>query len=127
MKKVLLIDDNMLVRAAVEYYLAGRGYKVTSIFTTSDVVNEVRKRRPDVILTALYGEGYGAGRLPCLLRRQTRLIKNRALVLFSEEESQLLTEIYEAGIVNGYFRKEFSLDGLDDVIESSLCEIRNDC
>jgi CheY-like chemotaxis protein len=125
MKKVLLIDDNRLIRAAVMHYLSGLGYDVSCSCTSADVVKAVRQHRPDVILTTLYSEGYGAGRLPCLLRRDARLMKKRAVVLFSDEEDHILSEIHEAGLVNGYFRKTFSLDGLEEVIQASFRDLRN--
>lgn len=125
MKKILLIDDNRLIRAAVLHYLSGLGYDVSCSCTSADVVKAVRQHRPDVILTTLYSEGYGAGRLPCLLRQDGRLINKRAVVLFSDEEDHVLREIHEAGLVNGYFRKTFSLDGLEEVIQASLRDLRN--
>lgn len=115
-KKVLVVDDNELIRKIVNTYLSKRGYDVFLCEGPFGVLNKVKEFIPDVILMDLNMPGLSGKTLTDLLRKERTRIGCKLLVFSSEDES-IQKEMVSQGHADGYFVKSHSLSGLENKIE----------
>jgi DNA-binding response OmpR family regulator len=54
MKKILIIDDDILIRETVGLSLAGEGYAVSSLDGGEKAVEQVKAQKPDLVILDLY-------------------------------------------------------------------------
>lgn len=118
MKRVLVVDDNQLVRRLTQIYLNKYGYEVESCDGPFGALNKVKEFRPDVVLLDVNMPGLSGGSLARLLADKKETIGFNIL-LFSSEDEEILKEIVDAGHADGYFRKNHSFDGLLDAIQET--------
>ena len=120
MKKVLLVDDNQLIRKLVPMYLNQHGCEVDVCNGPFGVLNKVREFTPDVILLDLNMPGLGGIKLAGLLKSANWAASSR-IILFSSEDECLQADMVREGLADGYFMKNHSLDGLMEKIEDIHC------
>jgi len=125
MKKVLVVDDNELVRRITDIYLSERGYEVVSCNSPFGVLNKVKEHSPDFILMDLNMPGLSGQRLAELVSK-TRIENGFKLLVFSSEDESVQSELVEKGYADGYFIKRNSLEGLDDKLRE-LSDSRDEC
>jgi CheY-like chemotaxis protein len=113
MRKVMVVDDNVLVRYAVRFYLTKRGYNVTLCDSPSDAMDNLMAHNPDIILIDLHIAGPDVRKLAELANKARAEIGCK-LVVFSSEDESVQTDLVRQGHADGYFKKMYSLDGLDD-------------
>ena len=115
MRKVLLVDDNQLIRKLVPMYLNQYGCEVDVCNGPFGVLNKVREFTPDVILLDLNMPGLGGIKLAELLKSSNKAVSAR-IILFSSEDEDLQAEMVQKGLADDYFIKSHSLEGLIEKI-----------
>jgi CheY-like chemotaxis protein len=53
-KKILVVDDNPVILRALSAFLESHGFEVMMALDGSEVVGQIRKRRPDLILLDIF-------------------------------------------------------------------------
>jgi len=119
MKKVLVVDDNQLVGKLVELYLGKLGCDVDVCNTPFGVLNKVKEYQPDVVLLDMKMPGLSGRSVAGLLKKNENGITCKT-VLFSSEDEKVQRELLEEGLVDGYFLKGPSFDGLKETIDRVL-------
>jgi DNA-binding response OmpR family regulator len=111
--KVLLVDDEQLVRKVVKVVLEAEGHEVVEAGNGPEALASVRGGAPDVVVLDLMMPGED-GLATCRhIKAHDKAI--RVLVLTSVPEAEAHTEADEAG-ADGFMVKPFSsLDLLDRV------------
>lgn len=123
-KKVLVVDDNELVRKIVQDYLNRLGHEVQLCSGPFGVLNKVREFVPDVILMDLNMPGLSGQKLVELVRNARNNIGCR-LVIFSSEDESIQAKLVQDGHADAYFIKRHSLNGLDKKLEE-VCNSREE-
>lgn len=117
-KKVLVVDDSIIVLAMANEALAAKGYKVSTAVNASDADRFIYSdEMPDIIIMDVM--------MPMLDGdRKTRMLKDEAstrdipvLLLSSKPEKELVLLAAESG-ADGYIRKPFTFRELIDSIEA---------
>ena len=54
MKKILIVDDDVLIRETVGMALVQEGFEVSSLEGGAQVVDEVKRSKPDLVILDLY-------------------------------------------------------------------------
>ncbi|MBI5189356.1 MAG: response regulator [Nitrospirae bacterium] len=125
MKKVLLIDDNQLIRRLASIYLNKRGLDVEVCEGPFGALNKAREYRPDIILLDLNMPGLSGASLARILLTHKEQLGYRVL-LFSSEDESMQKDLVMAGLADGYFLKNHTFDGLVEAMHE-LCGVQNTC
>lgn len=116
MKKVLVVDDNQLVRKLVELHLGKMGCDVDSCHSPFGVLQKVKDFGPDVVLLDMKMPGLSGRSVAGLLRKGERGYSCKTII-FSAEDECLQQKMVDEGLADGYFVKSHTLDGLKETID----------
>lgn len=117
-KRVLVVDDSIIVLTMANEALAAKGFKVSTALSASDADRFIYSaEKPDIIIMDVM--------MPMLDGdRKTRMLKDEAstrdipvLLLSSKPEKELALLVAESG-ADGYIRKPFTFRELIDSIEA---------
>lgn len=118
-KKVLIVDDDMIVIRAVTKILSSRGVQVKVAMDAITAVAAARKELPDVILLDL---GLPGGHGTKVLQRLSNLRSSMAtpvIVLTASESPEDEIDATEAGAV-AYLHKPLNAEALLDALQNAL-------
>jgi len=116
MKKVLVVDDNQLVRKLVELHLGKMGCDVDSCHSPFGVLQKVKDFGPGVVLLDMKMPGLSGRSVAGLLRKGERGYSCKTII-FSSEDECLQQQMVDEGLADGYFVKSHSFDGLKETID----------
>lgn len=125
-KKLLVVDDNQLLRRLVKIYLCKCGYSVELCEGPFGIMNKVREFSPHVVLMDLNMPGLNGHKLAELLGG-LRGSSGCKLLVFSSEDEEIQAELVKKGVADGYFLKSHSLNGLEEKIEEVLGNMEQCC
>jgi len=116
MKKVLVVDDNQLVRKLVELHLGKMGCDVDSCNSPLGILQKVKDFGPDIVLLDMKMPGLSGRSVAGLLRKGERGYRCKTII-FSSEEEHLQKQMVDEGLADGYFVKSHSFAGLKETID----------
>lgn len=116
MKRALLIDDNQLVEKIARMYLERYGWQVEYCNGPFGVLKKVKEFQPHIVLLDLNMPGLSGNSLAGLLKEHKHA-HGFCVIAFSSEPENTQKGLVRAGLVDGYFVKNQSLDGLEEVME----------
>jgi len=123
-KKILVVDDNPIVRRSVYFALHDRGYEVLMSEDLAEALNIVRKEKPDIILldinfgpdTAMGVAGVRDGFWALEWMRHMDEVKGVPIVMVTTEAGEAhVVQALSSG-ARGYIRKPFSSDQIKERI-----------
>jgi DNA-binding response OmpR family regulator len=108
-KKILLVEDELVLAEIVQESLQSRGFDVAHVDTVKGALNQYYNYRPDIIILDVMlpdGDGYS-------FARQIRNIDLRVSIIFltSKSTAQDVVDGFESGC-NDYLKKPFSIEEL---------------
>jgi len=116
MKKALVVDDNAFSCRVVADYLDKHGWEVQACVSPFGVLNKVKDYSPDIILLDLNMPGLSGGKLAALLKDK-KYEHGFRVISFSSQDESVQKDLVRKGLVDGYFVKNQSLEGLNEVVE----------
>jgi DNA-binding response OmpR family regulator len=120
-KKVLIIDDSLLIQDIVKSILEAAGYAVNTASNAIDAVNIIfsEESRPDLILLDIVMPIL-SGNQDALLLKESEYCKDIPIVFISSKSEEELRQLaFETG-VEGYICKPFSDVELVTTVERHL-------
>jgi two-component system KDP operon response regulator KdpE len=126
-KKILVVDDNVIIVQTLSLKLKGAGYQVFTAMEGSEAVSAARKEHPDLILMDLNfppdlgpvpWDGY---RLMEWLHRLDSAKMIPIIVITGSEDPETRKRATDAGAV-AFFQKPIEHDKLLKVIRATLSE-----
>ncbi|MEO7292946.1 MAG: response regulator [Ginsengibacter sp.] len=117
MKKILIVDDDKDILMIVELLLNAHGYKVQTIFDPTDIVEDVKRFRPGVILMDV-NIGQHDGREICKTLKSDALVQSIPIILFSAMHN--LQETHRECEATDFIVKPFDSLELIKIIEKHL-------
>jgi two-component system phosphate regulon response regulator PhoB len=119
-RRVLLVEDDRLLRRACEISLRQRGFAVTTAADGEEALRNVRAEPPDLILLDLLMPKMTGIEVLKTLRAEEATREIRVLILSNSSREQDVEEIKTLG-VSGYFVKaDLSLQVLGDMVARLL-------
>jgi len=118
--RILLVEDDRLLRRACEVSLRQRGFVVTTAADGEEALRKVRAEVPDLILLDLLMPKMTGTEVLKALRAEEATKEIRVLILSNSSREQDVEEIKTLG-VSGYFVKaDLSLQELGDMVARLL-------
>ncbi|SPD74220.1 Response regulator receiver protein [uncultured Desulfobacterium sp.] len=119
MNKILVVDDDYLIRLLYQMELEEEGYNVTSADDFSFLFELIEDERPDVILMDIgVGEKCGLD----TLRRIRETFSDIAVVIYSARELRR----YDTKAIDAdcFVKKDVDLRGLKSTVKTALANLR---
>jgi CheY-like chemotaxis protein len=119
-KKILVVDDSVLILKAVSLKLRSHGYQVFTATDGSDAVSTVRRERPDLILLDINfppdvahggGVAWDGFLIMTWLRRMEEALHTPVIIITGSNSETTRDRCLKAG-VSGYFQKPINPDEL---------------
>jgi len=121
MKKALVVDDSEFMGRLVEIFLHKHGWEVDVCNGPFGVLNRVREYLPDVLLLDLNMPGLSGDKLAEILKERMNSY-NIKTISFSTEDEKVQKGLVEKGLIDGYFVKGSTFNGLCEEIDRVLYE-----
>ena len=118
MKKcVLIYDDDESILFLCKAILAKHDYRVETMLHTEDVIADIDRIQPDIILMDLWIPLLG-GEVAIKMIKENPTTKHIPVIVFSANSE--LKEISKNINANGYLEKPFNIDLLKETIEQNI-------
>ena len=109
-KKILIVDNNMLMIEVMTYILNNNGYEVSAVSTGSDVFKRIKKEHPDLIILDSVLPGINGTEI-CQLIKLNKSTQNLPVIMCSDDES--IDEVLnKKGAPDDILRKPFDISSL---------------
>lgn len=127
-KKILIVDDSVIILKTLSAKLRSSGYEVSTALDGSEAVSTVRRQRPDLILLDInfppdVGHGGGVAWDGFLilnwLRRMDEAVNTPVLVITGSDPAKYKDRCLAAG-VSGFFQKPINNEELLSAISKIL-------
>lgn len=113
MKRILLVEDEAIVRVPLSALLAKEGYEVDVASTEVEALRSARARPPDLVLIDVHLADGGSGIALCEgLRSTPRLERVPIMMLTADANRETVMRCVAAGANDYYLKAEFDLDTL---------------
>ena len=106
MAKILVIDDDRMIRKVIEKSLASLGYEIVTAENGEDGLNRIKALKPDVVITDKVMPGIDGFEVTRQLRRQPDFAHIPILVLTGDQDLEDKLAAFEAG-ADDYLSKPF--------------------
>lgn len=120
-KKVLIIDDSLLIQDIVTEILGEAGYSVSAASNAIDAVNIIfsKESKPDLILLDIVMPIL-TGNQDALLLKESEYCKDIPIVYISGKPEEELQKLVAETGVNDYICKPFTKDGLVEIVKKHI-------
>ena len=118
MKKILLLEDDLILQEIIEEYLLEQGYKVDCFFNGEEALDTILSKKYDMLLLDVNVPEINGFEIVEYVKKE---LKKTTPVIFitSLTEAKNLEKAFEIG-ANDYLKKPFDLDELKIRIEHHL-------
>jgi len=133
-KKILIVDDSVVILKALSVKLRGQGYQVFTAVEGSEAVSTVRRERPDLILLDINfppdvahggGVAWDGFLIMSWLRRMDEAVNTPVLIITGNAREELRERCFKAG-VSGYFQKPINIEELGATITKLIGDKKGD-
>lgn len=111
--KILIVDDDSAVVDMLEKFFSRRGYQTVSTQNSSQVVDEVKKNQPSVVLLDVFMPGKNGLMVLAEIRRRCPDVG--VIMVTAVDHEDIEAKALKLGAA-GYVRKPFDLDYLEKVV-----------
>ncbi len=121
MKKILLLEDDLILQEIIEEYLVENGYSVDCHFDGESALDSILKYRYDMLLLDVNVPNINGFEIVKYIKKE---LKNSTPVIFitSLTEAKNLEKAFSFG-VNDYLKKPFDLEELKIRVEHHLSRV----
>jgi CheY-like chemotaxis protein len=117
-KKILIVDDNVLMIEVMTYILINNGYEVTSLTNGMDVFNNIRNTHPDLVILDAILPGM-SGREICQLLKLNKATRDLPVIMCSGDDT-IMDTLKQQGAPNDVLQKPFDISCLIEMVEYQL-------
>ncbi|BBB27923.1 hybrid sensor histidine kinase/response regulator [Amphritea japonica] len=116
---LLVVDDSLSARTSLATLLRDTGYEVNTAIDGLDAMNQIRKKRPDLVLTDLEMPRMGGMELTSMIRGREEIDSIPVLMITSRTTTRHRAEATSAG-VNSFLTKPWTENMLLDNVRTLL-------
>ena len=121
MKKCILIfDDDAEILLVCKIILEGENYQVETRIFCDNIIEDITRVKPDIILMDLWIPDIG-GENAINLVKKNEATQHIPVILFSANTE--IEETFKRVNANGFLKKPFKIDDMLNVIENNIAEI----
>lgn len=117
--KLLVVDDSLSARTSLSTLLRDTGYEVSTAIDGLDAMNQIRKKRPDLVLTDLEMPRMGGMELTSMIRGREEIESIPVMMITSRTTNRHREEATSAG-VNSFLTKPWTENMLLDNVRTLL-------
>ncbi len=117
-KKILIVDDNVLMIEVMTYILINSGYEVISLTNGMDVFNNIKNTHPDLVILDAILPGM-SGREICQLLKLNRATRDLPVIMCSGDDT-IMDTLKQQGAPNDVLQKPFDISCLIEMVEYQL-------
>lgn len=117
--KLLVVDDSLSARASLSTLLRDTGYDVSTAIDGLDAMNQMRKKRPDLVLTDLEMPRMGGMELTSMIRGREGMNDIPVLMITSRTTQRHRDEAKNSG-VSVFLTKPWTENALLDHVQTLL-------
>ena len=114
--KVLVVEDDRILRDALRIKLSNSGYEVSEAPNGEDGYAQIVEQAPDVVLLDI--EMPRMSGIDVLRKLKKNLIEAKVIVLTNVEDSEHLADAMELGVTTYLIKKNWTLDRVIEEIEN---------
>ena len=118
LKKILIIEDNVLLLEVMTYILINYGYEVFALPNGSDVFNTIKINHPDLVILDVVMPGIN-GQEICQLIKLNSTTQNLPVIICSGEDS-VADMLKQEGAPDDVLQKPFDISSLIQKVEYQL-------
>src|SRR5271154_4432995 len=117
-KKILIVEDNVLMVEVMTYILMNCGYNVTSLPNGNEVFNRIKTIHPDLVILDSMLPGMN-GREICQLIKLNKTTQNLPVIMCSGEDN-IDEALQQKGAPDDILHKPFDISSLIEMVEYQL-------
>jgi len=117
-KKILIVDNNLLMIEVMTYILINNGYEVFAISSGSEVFDRIKTAHPDLIILDATLPGIN-GKEICQLIKLNKTTQNLPVIMCSGDES-INDSLKQKGAPDDVLQKPFDINCLIEKVEYQL-------
>jgi DNA-binding NtrC family response regulator len=116
-KTILIYDDDLEILTVCKAILGYENYRVETLANCDNIINDIKKIQPDIILMDLWIPKIG-GENAIKLMHENEETKHIPVILFSaNDEIEKISKRIDA---NGFLKKPFDISEFKKTIESNI-------
>jgi DNA-binding response OmpR family regulator len=117
-KKILIVDDNVLMIEVMTYILINYGYEVISLTNGSEVFNRIKTSHPDLVILDSILPGI-SGKEICQLIKLNKTTQNLPVIMCSGDET-VDEALRQKGAPDDILHKPFDISCLIEMVKYQL-------
>jgi DNA-binding response OmpR family regulator len=117
-KKILIVDNNLLMIEVMTYILINNGYEVFATSSGSEVFDHIKKAHPALIILDATLPGIN-GQEICQLIKLNKTTQNLPVIVCSDDES-INESLKQKGAPDDVLQKPFDINCLIEKVEYQL-------
>ena len=116
-KCILIYDDDLEILNVCKAILDYRDYRVETLANCENIIEDISKLKPDIILMDLWIPKIG-GEKAISLMQENETTRNVPIIIFSaNDEIELISKRINA---TGYLKKPFDIQDFREIIDAKL-------
>lgn len=116
-KCILIYDDDVEILTVCKAILAGKNYRIETLLHCENVIEDIQKIKPDIVLMDLWIPKIG-GENAIKLMMENETIKNIPVILFSANDE--IEKINDRIQAQGFLKKPFDIKDFKKVLGKYL-------
>jgi DNA-binding response OmpR family regulator len=118
-KKILIVEDNVLMTEVMTYILISCGYDVISLTNGDEVFNRIKSAHPDLVILDAILPGMNGNEI-CQLIKLNKTTKNLRVIMCSGDEDSIDESLKQKGAPDDVLHKPFDINALIEKVEYQL-------
>jgi two-component system cell cycle response regulator DivK len=118
-KRVLILDDDLDILQICTIVLKKKGYEVTTLNNSNQILENVRNYKPDVILMDNWIHGPGGIESTRMLKKEAEL-QNIPVIFFSANSN--VNQLAEEAKADYFLQKPFDIGELEDIVNQAVSD-----
>jgi DNA-binding response OmpR family regulator len=118
-KKILIVEDNVLMTEVMTYILINCGYDVISLTNGDEVFNRIKYAHPDLVILDVILPGMN-GKEICQLIKLNKTTRNLPVIMCSGDEDSIDASLKQIGAPDDVLHKPFDINSLIEKVEFQL-------
>ena len=118
-KKILIVEDNVLMIEVMTYILKNSGYDVISLINGDEVFNHIKTTHPDLVILDAILPGMNGMEI-CQLIKLNKTTQNLPVIMCSGDEDSIEGSLKQKGAPDDVLQKPFDINALIQKVEFQL-------
>lgn len=118
-KKILIVEDNVLMTEVMTYILINYGYEVISLTNGDEVFNRIKSAHPDLVILDAILPGMNGNEI-CQLIKLNKTTQNLPVIMCSGDEDSIDESLKQKGAPDDVLHKPFDINSLIEKVEFQL-------